>query len=56
MENGVTAFTDIKEFFKENFEVLKGPFLERKGVTGIEDQKEIINIHDAYVNENLTKF
>jgi len=56
MENGVTAFTDIKEFFKTNFDVLKTIFVERKGVVGIDSDDEIKNIHDAYVNEHLTKF
>lgn len=56
MENGVTAFTDIQAFFKTNIDVLKGVFLERRKITGLDTNEEIINIHDAYVNEHLLKF
>ena len=56
MENGVTAFTDIGKFFKENLDVLKTAFLSRKHITSIEKDDEVLNFHAAYVNENLTKF
>jgi len=56
MENGVTAFTDIGKFFKDNLEVLKPAFLERKKITTIDKDEEVLNLHDAYVNENLSKF
>ena len=36
--------------------MLKTIFVERKGVVGIDSDEEIKNIHDAYVNEHLTKF
>ena len=56
MENGVTAFTNISQFFKDNIEVLKSAFFERKGLEPIEAKEEIINLHDAFVTEHLSKF
>jgi len=56
MENGVTAFVDIQTFFKTNVDALKSVFLERWRIPAIESNDEIINIHDAYVNEHLIKF
>lgn len=56
MENGVTAFTDIQKFFKENVDALKDTFLSRRKIASLDSNEEIINIHDAYVNEHLMKF
>jgi len=56
MENGVTMFTECQKFFKDNIETLKSVFLRRKKIDEGRSNEEIINIHDAYVNEHLMKF
>lgn len=56
MENGVTAFTDIQKFFKDNVDTLKEIFLTWRKIAPIDSNEEVINIHNAYVNEHLQKF
>lgn len=45
-----------QQYFKDNYDVLKPIFLERKKIGDIDSVEEIQNIHNAYINEFQIKF
>jgi hypothetical protein len=56
---GVTFFDQMHNYFKENYDVLMPVFIEmKKPPTTVDSgiQAEIINMHDAYINEIKTSF
>lgn len=58
IENGFTSFQELQDFFKKNVSELKDHFLKRKKYEEIkvDSEEEILNLHDAYVNELMSKF
>lgn len=58
VENGYTSFQELQDFFNKNIDTLKDVFLKRKNNEEIklDSDEEIKNLHDAYINELMTKF
>lgn len=58
IENGYTSFQELQDFFKKNTEVLRDEFLKRKNYEElkIDSDEEIMNLHEAYINELMNKF
>lgn len=51
---GVTYFDELNAYFKDNYDVLAPYFLETKKPAGgltVANQEEILNLHNAFVNE-----
>lgn len=48
----------MQDFFKKNVDTLKGEFFKRKHSEElkIDSNEEVLNLHDAYVNELMNKF
>jgi hypothetical protein len=53
---GVTYFDNMTKFFKENYEVLAPVFVELKKHESGMDQKQVENLHEAYLNELSESF
>ena len=52
---GVTFFDQLHEYFKDNYDLLAADFIKtRKPASDKKD--EILNLHEAYVNELKTNF
>jgi hypothetical protein len=58
IENGFTSFQELQDFFKKNIKELTPAFLKRKHSEELklDSDEEIINLHDAMVNELMNKF
>jgi hypothetical protein len=56
---GVTFFDQMHEYFKDNYDALVEAFLKVKKPSADpakEVRQEVINLHEAYVNELKTNF
>jgi TPR repeat protein len=52
--NGVSNFDDLHHIFKENQEVLAPIFLKNRSPSALvdkNDKQQVLNLHEAYVNE-----
>ena len=58
VENGFTSFQELIEFFKKNVTELRDHFLKRKHSEELklDSEEEVLNLHNAYVNEMMNKF
>ena len=52
MTLGVTNFEQMNKYFKDNYDTLSPVFVEmRKPPQEMNSKQEILNLHDAYINE-----
>ena len=51
---GVSYFDEFNQYFKDNYDLLGPVYLENKKPSSFinrDNKAEVINLHDAYVNE-----
>ena len=55
---GVSLFDKLQELFKDNYEQLAQVFLENKKLSLVDkdNQQEVLNLHEAHVNELKNSF